>query len=257
MNVTSTNSSPTLLSLAGQTPGALVKVESPEDESTSQETASDSFSTTSDDESYSTIKFGGRRPSIKLSSLQGEIPVHPATRRSSWKMLPKPDMEKIRRASSLPFQLDAMGDCFSSEELVDDAQKQRRRNVSFQTVQIRSYDQTLGDNPSVSYGPPISLDWKFQEHEPRCIDEFETDRSGERKPFKELGLNYYYRMNLLEHFCGHSREELKAAQRTADRDRLKRAVTKYFLPMQKLEDAAESGLRKTKRMVKGRRSSVA
>ena len=146
----------------------------------------------------------------------------------------------------------------SSAELVhSDTQptKQRQRTVCFESVQIRSHEQTLGDNPSVSYGPPISLDWNFQDDEPRCIDDYDTNR-GTRKAFKDLGLNHYHRMNLLEHFCGHSKEELKAAQRTADRDKFKRAVTKYFLPMQKLEDAAESGLRKTKRIVKGRRNSV-
>ena len=72
---------------------------------------------------------------------------------------------------------------------------------------------------------------------------------------KQMTLNYYHRVNLLQHFCGHSEEELKAAQKAASKDKFKRAVTKYFLPVQKLEDAAESAGRKTKRYLQRRRQS--
>ena len=35
--------------------------------------------------------------------------------------------------------------------------KSHHRNVSFDKVSIREYERVLGDNPSVSQGPPIRL----------------------------------------------------------------------------------------------------
>lgn len=52
-----------------------------------------------------------------------------------------------------------------------------KRNVSFSHLQVREYDITLGDNPSVSSGLPISLDWSYNPKERvASIEAFEAVR---------------------------------------------------------------------------------
>jgi len=102
----------------------------------------------------------GRRSSIKLASLQDPSPVQ--SRKGSWKTLPEPDMIQIRRSisASLEVQKEEEDSGSSSSCQVVDGNNEtlstlkRRNSVSFEAVHIRSYDQTIGDNPSVSYGPP-------------------------------------------------------------------------------------------------------
>ena len=250
--------------LAAEASSAMKMVEHPEESIKTSSTASVT-STVDDGDSETDILTdepssdrNQRRSSIKLSSLHADIPLQPASRRSSWKMLPKPDMDLIRRTRSLslPNQTNQPEGEKSILEREDPApaipsrRPLRRQTVSFDQVQIRYYRQTLGDNPSVSVGPPIQLDWNFEEPEPCRVDDYEMDRpSCLRKSREELSLNHYHRVNLLQYFCGHSKEELKAAQKSIDRVKFKRAISNYLLPVQALEDVLESGVRKTKRLI--------
>ncbi|CAB9511621.1 expressed unknown protein [Seminavis robusta] len=190
-------------------------------------------------------KFRKMRSSIKLASLQEVIPVK--EKRGSWKQLPKPDMAKLQRAQTLPTYL-------SNEDQEQAPKRGSGSSVSFLHVCVRSYDQTIGDNPSVSYGPPICLDWKFEELCPVSVDDYEENR-GERRQLKQMGLSYYHRMAILQNAFGHSEDDLKKAQKRANSDKMKRELTRFLLPMQALEDVAQSAGRKTKRYLQRRRQS--
>ena len=187
-----------------------------------------------------------RRPfAIKRSSLLEEIPVKQG--RCTWKQLPKLDLEKIRsvtRGISEPAP--------QSPQLAADTQVRRQSSVVFHEVVIRNYDQTIGDNPSVSYGPPISLDWAFEENEPILLDDYENNR-GPRRNTRQMILNYYNRRNLLMWRCGATEEELKQAEKDVNKIKNSRSLTKALLPAQKLEEALQSFGRKTKRLT-GRKS---
>jgi hypothetical protein len=50
--------------------------------------------------------------------------------------------------------------------------------VHFVNVHLREYGMVLGDNPAVSHGAPVQLDWEPQEeHDPVHIDNYEKARS--------------------------------------------------------------------------------
>ena len=164
--------------------------------------------------------------------------------RRAWKKLPPPDMDALRRTMTLP-QL----------QVVDDAASCRSSlSVSFAEVRIRSYDQTVGDNPSVSYGPPITLDWSYEEMEPISIDSYE-DARGKRRTLREMILSYYHRRNVLSWQYGISDEELKLAKKQANKVKFERSVTQVFLPAMVFENALQSAGRKAKRLVKGGNSN--
>lgn len=182
-------------------------------------------------------RFSRRSSSIlKHTSPSGEYIV---SKRRSWKNLPPPDLLKIRA---------------NSERLLSESQStqstlltRRATHVVFDEVTLRFYDQTLGDHPSTSYGPPISLDWKYEEAEPMKLDSYEEHR-GKRRDMKQMMMNYYTRKNTLMWHYGHTEEELKKAAKASERDAFKRGITKYFLPVAKVEDLVTSAGRKVKRV---------
>ena len=127
--------------------------------------------------------------------------------------------------------------------------KRTRSSVSFHEINLRYYDQTIGDHPNTSYGPPIALDWHYEEAEPIHIDEYEENR-GNRRASRQLMISYYTRKNLLMLTYGHSEEEVKKATKASNKASFQRGVTKYFLPVSKVEEAVQSAARKTRRVVK-------
>jgi len=52
--------------------------------------------------------------------------------------------------------------------------------VKFNTVKVREYPIILGDNPSVSEGPPLSIDWIYIDVDEFDVEEYETTRPSRR-----------------------------------------------------------------------------
>jgi hypothetical protein len=187
-----------------------------------------------------------RRTSILKQYNAADIPVR--DKRCYWKQLPKPNLEKIR-ANSVPaicisdVTCDALENCRTSG------------GVRFHVIQVREYEQTMGDNPSVSYGPPISLDWDYEELEPVDLEVYEATR-GPRRTMRQMMLNYYNRRNILTWRCGFSEEELKVAKHEANKIKRARAMTKALLPAQLFEEVMQSAARKTKRFTQRRQPAT-
>jgi hypothetical protein len=134
-----------------------------------------------------------------------------------------------------------------SSGFVEGAMKKR---ISFGTIQIREHAQTIGDNPSCSYGTPVQLDWDHQDLEDVEVDEYETFRVNKTRTKQEFYLNHFQRMNLLK-LNGFSVNEINDSKRRVTKIRRQRENTKFKAlnhpQLFAVEDAIESGLRKVKR----------
>lgn len=118
-------------------------------------------------------------------------------------------------------------------------------HVKFQNIEIRNYQMTMGDNPAVSYGPPVSLDWEYDEADIVDLDDYEESRGARRKSY-QMQMNARYRKQLLDEL-NFTPDEVEQVIQDMKKIKKGRERTKMMLPFWKLEDAAESAKRKTKR----------
>jgi len=115
-------------------------------------------------------------------------------------------------------------------ETIQKKEKTKEKEVRFSTVNVRSYDLCLGDNPSVARGAPISLDWYYGDERSYELDDYEqqqqhhADKDNEHK-LKRPSLE---RMHLLKQI-GYSRREIKEATRRVDKIRKQRFQTRQHL----------------------------
>ena len=121
-----------------------------------------------------------------------------------------------------------------------------RRSVRFQAVVVRCYDQCIGDNPAVSYGTPISLDWYYEQMAPIDLEAYESSRTVRRTP-RQMMMNYYNRRNVLMHRFGFLENEIVEGENAANKIRSQRSVTRALLPAACFEDMLSSVGRKAKR----------
>lgn len=121
-----------------------------------------------------------------------------------------------------------------------------KREVSFHNVVVREYFMTLGDNPSCSYGPPVTLDWDYTECKILKLEDYERLRN-KRRTMRQMVLSYYKRCEILES-AGLSMREVKVATRQVNKAKRQRDTTKFFLPVIGVEAAVRSAGRKVKRV---------
>lgn len=174
-----------------------------------------------------------RRSSLK--PVEETIPL----RNSGWKNLPK---------LTIPVQKTLQKKDSSSSSLSQ--RSESKKMVQFGTIEIRSYDLCIGDNPSVSYGTPVSLDWTY---ETVCsgdisVDVYESRKPRQRRNLRQMMMNSYHRRHVLLLHWNATEADCVAAERAVNRLRNQRCLTKALLPLQPLEDCVTSCVRKVKRL---------
>lgn len=165
-----------------------------------------------------------------------EIPI----RNKGWRNLPKVDLHSLRSLHASLKHNDSQ--VYAPSTLIS-----RPKKVNFGEMRIRNYSQTIGDNPSVSFGTPIALDWEYEEIVPTImIEDYEAVRCKRRSP-RQMMLNYYHRRNILQHAYGYSEQQLDLAEKCTNKFKRQRNLTKLWLPCFVVEDMVTSAVRKTKR----------
>ena len=129
--------------------------------------------------------------------------------------------------------------------------------VQFRNIEIRSYDICVGDNPSVSYGTPLSLDWNYVVELNDTVERYESVRSlTKRRNMRQMMMNYNYRRNILLLHWNATEDELFQSANAMNVIRAQRNMTRTLLPLSPLEDCMTSLYRKIQRR-RARRAAAA
>lgn len=124
----------------------------------------------------------------------------------------------------------------------------RRTRVSFGQLEIREYESILGDNPSCSRGPPLSIGWKYDPERiiNVSVDAFENRSSRrDRHRISEIDLlmdRAEREQTLLD--LGYTKAEIAAATRQTLRAKKKRRQTADNLHTIYIEEKVE-GIKKS------------
>lgn len=122
--------------------------------------------------------------------------------------------------------------------------------VQFSTVDIREYEMEIGDNPSCSRGPAITLGWKVTKCELyRSVDAFDCKRANTRKDKAHRLIMSRQERELMLLENGFSRFEIADSVRKIIRTKNQRRQTVNNLPIARFEEAIESAGRKVKKML--------
>ena len=118
--------------------------------------------------------------------------------------------------------------------------------VEFSSVLIREYPVTLGDNPGVSAGPALTIDWEPQDEMQISLADYESSRPP-RRNYVEMSIPKDIRMQMLTG-SGHTRKEIQVAVRSSNIGRSNRKKTNAMLHMSSQHEVYEMisrGLRNT------------
>lgn len=134
-----------------------------------------------------------------------------------------------------------------------DRPKTDRSNLQLQfgSVNIREYEMILGDNPSVTHGPPVTLNWVPVAESTLPVDGYECQHYHPRKCYNDMFMNYYQRHHLCA-LAGSTPADIEITNKEVNKCKTNRFLTRHLssYPAVQLETALESALRKARRVLK-------
>ena len=125
-----------------------------------------------------------------------------------------------------------------------------KRNISFQTVDIREHERIAGDNPCVSKGVPLSIGWKYVQHDPLPLDDYENFK-GPARDKVEMMVPSAVRRSMLRDEFGVTVKEMNESMKQVNITKSHRRHTVASEHMEGWTEVLQSAKRKFGRMVKG------
>ena len=126
--------------------------------------------------------------------------------------------------------------------------------VSFQSVNVREYDRTIGDNPSCSSGIPISLDWSHSSEVIHKVDDYEKLKYMKNTKYVTR-ITPQRRESLVKMNLGYSDEEIALYMKETKKVQRSRSMTDLVSPFWRIQHAYQSASRKVHRKLKKRQTT--
>lgn len=95
--------------------------------------------------------------------------------------------------------------------------------VAFGEVEVFSHPVVLGDNPSVSAGPPLTLDWRASDYQRFSVDEHQATTAPRRMDQLKIGRVRRHRMLVAAGFTAEDIERVVTSIRRIQQSRRKTA----------------------------------
>eukprot|EP00529_Nitzschia_sp_RCC80_P026573 CAMPEP_0113494544 /NCGR_PEP_ID=MMETSP0014_2-20120614/29159_1 /TAXON_ID=2857 /ORGANISM="Nitzschia sp." /LENGTH=279 /DNA_ID=CAMNT_0000388435 /DNA_START=54 /DNA_END=893 /DNA_ORIENTATION=+ /assembly_acc=CAM_ASM_000159 len=128
-----------------------------------------------------------------------------------------------------------------------DADALRPSKVRFSTVEIREHNMTMGDNPSVSSGIPVTIEWNHANEFVCDLDVYEKLRP-ERRGRYDLVLPRSHRTALCYQSAGYSRSEILKQVKVVSVTKNERRRSIQYQRLDALHEFVEKSCRATMNM---------
>eukprot|EP00429_Kryptoperidinium_foliaceum_P062646 CAMPEP_0176078936 /NCGR_PEP_ID=MMETSP0120_2-20121206/39478_1 /TAXON_ID=160619 /ORGANISM="Kryptoperidinium foliaceum, Strain CCMP 1326" /LENGTH=207 /DNA_ID=CAMNT_0017412689 /DNA_START=250 /DNA_END=873 /DNA_ORIENTATION=- len=122
-------------------------------------------------------------------------------------------------------------------------------SIKFSHVGIREYARTVGDNPSCSSGPPVSISWDYNALEEISLEEYESTRPPRRSHF-EMVLPRKIRQNMLRFEWEVTQSQIaESVRRNVKIKNQRKATVNNLGKATRAEEILESAARKLRRLL--------